>query len=105
MNVDAIIEEIDKLSIDELEAAFKSFGLDVIRKSVGILEKLYNIKDHTEALSYIFMIIEEEFSNHSLGLVDDILYFLEPSKCEVIISTGILRCCSRYSSIFNLSRI
>ncbi len=60
-----------------------------------ILEQLYRNTDKATALSFIFDVVEGSFKEQNLDLVNEILLLLKPAKCDIIISTGILRCCSR----------
>jgi hypothetical protein len=95
IDISQIIKEFEALTVDELERQFQQFGLNPIRKSSTILEKLYGIENYLDALTYICNIVELELQNGNIELIDDILNKYNPEKCDIIVSTNILRCCFR----------
>jgi len=98
--------DITKLSPEDLDLEQKAFE-NFDKKAATVLEVLYSQPTNVEALSYIFEIIEQSLSERNLKFVDSILLHLNPNRCEIIISTGILRCCSRVKkmvSYFELAK-
>ncbi len=89
---------ITKLSQEDLDSEQMAFA-NFDKKAATILEVLYAQQTDVEALSYIFEIIEQKLSERNLKFVDSILLHLNPNRCEIIISTGILRCCSRVKNL------
>ena len=56
---------------------------------------LYELKDTTAALGYLFNLIENALHEHNLFMVDAILEQFNPYKVDTIISTGLARVTSR----------
>lgn len=94
-------KKINEISEDDLKAELEAFGSASERKTNMILEIMYGFTEKADALSYIYDIIEDSFAKRCTIVVDEILFLLNPKKCDIIISTGILRCCSRAKTHLN----